>query len=154
IFSERALAYKMENAWQNSFFVPHDFRGLESLYAIGALEAKLDSLFLINSPIEIQGRTKYYAPFIYSYLGKPWKAQDQVRQLFDSIYQDNPDGYLNTLSSAQTNAWAIWNAIGLYPVNPVGGNYMIGSPLVDAAILQLKGGITLEIEVVNNSSAN
>jgi putative alpha-1,2-mannosidase len=154
ILSERALAYKKGNAWQNSFFVPHDLRGLESLYPEGALEAKLDSLFLISSPIEIQGKTKYYAPFIYSYLGKPWKTQDQVRQLFDSIYRDNPDGYLNTLSSAQTNAWAIWNVIGLYPVNPVGGNYMIGSPLVDAVILQLKGGITLEIEVVNNSSAN
>ncbi len=154
IFSERVLAYKNGNAWRNSFFVPHDIRGLESLYAEGALEAKLDSLFSISSPTEIQGKAVYYTPFIYSYLGKPWKTQNQVRQLFDSIYQDKPDGYLNSLSSAQTNAWAIWNAIGLYPANPVGGDYMIGSPLVDAATLQLKGGAKLEIEVINNSAAN
>lgn len=154
IFSERALAYKKGNAWQNSFFVPHDIRGLESLYTKGVLEAKLDSLFSISSPAEIQGKAVYYTPFIYSYLGKPWKTQNQVRQLFDSIYQDKPDGYLNTLSSAQANAWAIWNAIGLYPANPVGGDYIIGSPLVNAATLQLKGGAKLEIQVVNNSAAN
>lgn len=153
ILSERALAYKKGNAWQNSFFVPHDIRGLESLYEKGTLETKLDSLFS-RSPIEMQGKDFYYTPYIYNYLGKPWKTQNQVRQLFNSMYQDAPNGYLHGLSSAQTNAWAIWNTIGFYPVNPVGGDFMIGSPLVDAATLQLKGGALLEIEVLNNSVAN
>src|SRR5690606_33886779 len=100
------------NAWQSSFFVPHDIRGLEALYERGALESNLDSLFL-RSATEIQDKGFYYTPFIYSYLRKPWKTQSQVRQLFNSMYQDKPDGY-NGLSSAQTNAWAVWNAIGLY----------------------------------------
>src|SRR5690606_10332836 len=77
-----------------------------------------------------------------------------VRQLFDTNYQNGVNGYTGKVSSAQTNAWAVWNVIGFYPANPVGGEYMIGSPLVDAATLQLKDGVKLEIEVINNSSAN
>ena len=52
------------------------------------------------------------------------------------------------------SAWAVWNIVGLYPANPAGGHYMIGSPMVDRARIQLKDNKILDIEVLNNSSAN
>src|SRR5690606_16527785 len=54
----------------------------------------------------------------------------------------------------QMSAWAVWNMIGLYPANPVGGEYVIGSPMVDAITIKLKGNKKLEIEVLNNSHEN
>lgn len=164
INAERAYAAMRESAFQERDTLKFALQYAYYDWCIAAVAKKLGKLsdyaifseraLAINSPAEIQGKAVYYAPFIYSYLGEPWKTQNQVRQLFDSIYQDKPDGYLNTLSSAQANAWAVWNAIGFYPANPVGGDYIIGSPLVDAATLQLKGGAKLEIEVINNSAAN
>jgi len=158
------------NAWQHSFFVPHDIRGLQNLYGNDGLEMKLDSLFNVGSEIkgenispDISGLIGQYAhgnepshhiAYMYSYLGKPWKTQALVRQIVDSMYHDNPDGYVGNEDAGQMSAWAVWNIVGLYPVNPASGEYVIGSPMVDAVTIQLANNKKLEIEVFNNSPKN
>jgi len=56
------------------------------------------------------------------------------------------------------SAWYVLSALGFYPVNPADGNYVIGSPLVDKAVIQLdpkyyKGG-TFTIVAKDNSPEN
>ncbi|HUH17942.1 GH92 family glycosyl hydrolase [Albibacterium sp.] len=119
-------------------------------WSIGAVAKKLGRLSDFQQTFNLPRDTTFKS----SLQGKPWETQVLVRQLFNANYRDGVNGYADKLSSAQTNAWIVWNAIGLYPANPVGGEYMIGSPLVDAATLQLKDGAKLEIEVINNSAVN
>src|SRR5690606_10413502 len=164
-------AHYMEgNAWQHSFFVPHDVLGLKQLYGGDGLEMKLDSLFSISSTItgenaspDISGFIGQYAhgnepshhiAYMYTFIGKPWKTQSLVRQIVDSMYLDQPDGYAGNEDAGQMSAWAVWNIVGLYPANPVGGEYVIGSPMVDGATFNLADNKKLEIRILNNSPVN
>lgn len=164
-------AHYMEgNAWQHSFFVPHDVLGLKQLYEGDGLETKLDSLFTISSKItgenaspDISGFIGQYAhgnepshhiAYMYTFIGKPWKTQSLVRQIVDSMYLDQPDGYAGNEDAGQMSAWAIWNIAGLYPANPVGGEYVIGSPMVDGVTFNLANDKKLEIRVLRNSPVN
>jgi len=52
------------------------------------------------------------------------------------------------------SAWYIFSALGFYPVDPVGGQYELGSPLVDKATIQLENGKTLTINTSDQSDEN
>ncbi len=49
------------------------------------------------------------------------------------------------------SAWYIISALGFYAVDPVSGNYVFGSPLVDQAEVDLGNGKNLRIEVKRKS---
>src|SRR5690606_41827655 len=63
-------------------------------------------------------------------------------------------GYAGNEDAGQMSAWAVWNIVGLYPANPVGGEYVIGSPMVDGATFNLADNKKLEIRILNNSPVN
>lgn len=154
--------YLEGNAWENSFYVPHDVRGLSLLFGGDSLEQKIDALFEVKTPA---GQTAGHRigqynhansmaqliPYLYNYLGKAWKTQEKVRMIADTLYKDQPQGYASAELFGQQSAWLVWTAIGMYPVNPVGGEFVIGSPLVDQATLVVGKGKKLKIEVRNNA---
>jgi predicted alpha-1,2-mannosidase len=155
--------YTESNAWQTTFGVMHDPAGLITLF--GGREpflTKLDSLFTVPStlppdaPPDIAGMVGQYAhgnepshhiAYLFTYAGAPWKTQARVRSLLDTMYHDDPDGMAGNEDVGQMSAWFILSALGFYAVDPVSGNYVVGSPLVDHAILELGGGKRLTIEV-------
>ena len=51
------------------------------------------------------------------------------------------------------SAWYVLSALGFYPVNPVGGSYILGSPLINKAIIHSEKK-TFTIKVENNSKGN
>lgn len=163
--------YVEGNAWQHSFFVPHDVRGLASLYGKPIkLSEKLDSLFSVSSELtggntspDVSGLIGQYAhgnepshhiAYMYSYLGEPWKTQEKVRQIVDSMYHDQPDGYAGNEDCGQMSAWAVWSIAGLYPANPASGQYVIGSPSADEVVFRPGGGKELRFKAINNSKKN
>jgi predicted alpha-1,2-mannosidase len=155
--------YTESNAWQTTFGTMHDAAGLIELF--GGREpflAKLDALFTVPStlppdaPPDIAGLVGQYAhgnepshhiAYLYVYAGAPWKTQARVRSLMDTMYHDQPDGMAGNEDVGQMSAWFVLSALGFYPVNPVSGTYVLGSPLVQHALLELQGGRRLEIEV-------
>lgn len=159
------------NAWQHSFFVPHDVRGLANLYGGNeGLSAKLDELF--SAPSEMHGdnispdasgfigqyahgnEPSHHIAYMYSYIGEPWKTQDRVRQIVDSMYHDGPDGYAGNEDAGQMSAWAVWSIAGLYPANPASGEYVFGSPIADETIFTLPNGKQFTIRALDNSEKN
>jgi putative alpha-1,2-mannosidase len=52
------------------------------------------------------------------------------------------------------SAWYVFTAMGFYPVNPVSGDYMIGSPLFTKLTLALQGGRRFVIVAPRNSPSN
>ena len=68
-----------------------------------------------------------------------------VRRIMDELYTDRPDGLCGNEDVGQMSAWYILSALGFYQVEPCGGRFQIGSPLVERAVLHLPGGRTFEI---------
>ena len=91
---------------------------------------------------------------MYSYLQKPWKTADRVREIMGKFYNNTPDGLVGNEDCGQMSAWYIFSAIGFYPVNPASGEYVFGSPLVDQSIILLPSGSTFRINVIDNSTIN
>ena len=48
------------------------------------------------------------------------------------------------------SAWYVFSALGMYPVNPASGVYVLGSPMFDQAEIPLAGGKTFRLEALNN----
>jgi predicted alpha-1,2-mannosidase len=162
--------YTEGNAWQYTWLVPHDVQGLVALFGDTArFVQKLDSLFIVKGSLgmqaspDISGLIGQYAHgnepshhiiYLYPYVGQAWKTAERVRQVMAELYHDRPSGLSGNEDVGQMSAWYVLSALGFYQVEPAGGKFIFGSPLVDKAILQLKDGKTLEIIARNNSAAN
>ena len=161
--SSRWHDYTESNAWQTSFGVQHDVPGLMELY--GGREAftrRLDELFTVSSaqppdaPDDIAGLVGQYAQgnepshhiaYLYVYGGAAHKTQARVRMLMETMYHAAPDGVAGNEDVGQMSAWFVLSALGFYAVDPVGGCYVLGSPLVDRATVRMGDGVVLEITV-------
>lgn len=164
-------AFVEGNAWQWSWFVPHDPKGLiELMGGRAAFVAKLDSLFTVSSEIEgerasadITGLIGQYAHgnepshhviYFYNYAGQPRKAQERLDQVLRDLYAPSPAGISGNEDCGQMSAWYVLNALGFYQVAPGDPTYAVGRPLIDQATIRLPDGGTFRIEVENNSPEN
>jgi predicted alpha-1,2-mannosidase len=159
--SKKWRDFTESNSWQTTFGVQHDAAGLiEILGGPKGFVAKLDELFdqpstlPADAPPDIAGLVGQYAQgnepshhiaYLYAYAGQPHKTQARVRMLMDTMYSANPDGLQGNEDVGQMSAWYIMSAMGFYPVDPVSGNYIFGTPLFDSVTLQLGGGKRLEV---------
>lgn len=162
--------YVEGNAWQYTWLVPHDPQGLIKLFG-GKKQfvEKLDSLFIVSSElnegasIDITGMIGQYAHgnepshhilYLYPYVGEKAKAAKLLHQVYDSFYKATPDGLIGNEDCGQMSAWYIFSAMGFYPVNPVDGTFIFGSPLLDCVTMNLNNGKKFEIIAHNNSQRN
>ncbi|MDR2814128.1 MAG: GH92 family glycosyl hydrolase [Prevotellaceae bacterium] len=162
--------YTEGNAWQYTWLVPHDVDGLIGLF--GGKERfieKLDSLFTVKGELgehaspDITGLIGQYAHgnepshhiiYLYPYAGQPHKTADKVREVLSTMYSDAPDGLSGNEDVGQMSAWYILSAIGLYQVEPAGEKYILGSPIVDKAVIRVKDGKTFTVVATGNSDKN
>lgn len=163
--------YTEGNAWQHSWFVPHDIYGLIELHGGDQrFTAKLDQLFTESSEIlgenvsaDISGLIGQYAhgnepshhiAYMYNYAGKPWKTQAQVRNILATQYKTTAEGLCGNEDCGQMSAWYVFSALGFYPVNPASGVYVLGSPTIDEADIAVPGGAYFRIRAKNNNAKN
>lgn len=166
----RTNDYTEGNAWQYTFLVPHDVKGLIKLFGSDkAFMSKLDSLFFVegwagdNASPDMSGMTGQYAHgnepshhviYMYNYAGRPDKAAPLLRKMLNEMYLDQPDGLSGNEDVGQMSAWYILSSVGLYQVDPVGGRFVIGSPLFDKATVNVGGDKTFTVVAKNNSDKN
>jgi predicted alpha-1,2-mannosidase len=168
--SKKWRDYTESNGWQTTFCVQHDPQGLINLFGSrDAFIRKLDALFdqsselPLDTPPDVAGLVGMYAhgnepshhiAFLYTYAGAPYKTQERVRHLLDKMYDNQPDGLAGNEDCGQMSAWYIMSALGIYPVDPVSGNYVFAAPLFDRAEIQLDNGRQLTIETRRTSPAD
>lgn len=171
-------AFTEGNSWHYTWSVMHDIKGLAD--AMGGKErfaATLDTVFTVppifddsyyGFPIheiremQIAGMGNYahgnqpiqHAIYLYDYVGQPWKAQARSREVMKRMYAPTPDGYCGDEDNGQTSAWFVFSAIGFYPVSPIDGDYMLGSPLFRKAVLHLENGKTFTVNAPANNGDN
>jgi predicted alpha-1,2-mannosidase len=169
----RERHYTEANAWQYTWFVPHDVQGLINLE--GGEEQfikKLDTLFTRSSEIQstvadVTGLIGQYAHgnepshhtvYLYDYAGAPWRTQDLVRKVMDNLYNSGPAGLCGNEDMGQMSAWYVFSAMGFYPVTPGQNVYAIGSPLFSKVTISLDkecyNADKFVIETRDNSAEN
>ena len=62
-------------------------------------------------------------------------------------YAPEPIGIQGNEDVGQMSAWFVMSALDFYPVDPVSGNYILGSPLFDRAVVALGNGRQIESDV-------
>ncbi len=161
--------YIETDAWQASFSVPHDIHGLIKLYGgDSAFIEKLDKLFtapslVLNARPDITGMVGQDAqgnepsnhhPYLYAFAGAPWKTQYWSRKVA-GLYNNTPAGVPGNDDCGQLSSWFVFASLGFYPVNAAAGVYVLGSPLVDRAILHSPlTGSRFRVVAQNNSAQN
>lgn len=162
--------YTEANAWQYSLYVPQDIDGLMNVMGgKSKLEAHLDTLFTAESKTsgrdqaDITGLIGQYAhgnepshhmAYLYNFTNKPHKTQEKVHQIMTELYTNEPNGISGNEDCGQMSAWYVFSALGFYPVTPGSNQYIIGTPLVEKASLNLENGKTFTIVVDEYASEN
>jgi len=157
--------FREGTGWQYTWLVPHDVQGLVNLMGgPAAARKKLDTFFStpaaqhvpfvipeVQRDLSLFGIAYYgnqytpdnehdlQAPYLYDYVGQPWKTQAIVRGL-QSVYRPTPDGMPGNDDLGTMSAWYIWSALGFYPETAGAPLYAIGSPVFTAAKIRLPGG--------------
>ena len=158
------------NAFQYTWHVMQNPQGLVG--AMGGREAfvrKLDSLFLQPDTVEGSGcvvdvtgligqyvhgnEPSHHVIYFYPQVGHPEKAAERIREVFDKFYLPKPEGLCGNDDCGQMSAWYLFSAMGFYPFNPCGGEYVIGAPQVACAKLRVESG-EFRVVVRNLSKEN
>ncbi|WP_234572641.1 GH92 family glycosyl hydrolase [Rhodohalobacter sp. 614A] len=149
------------NAWQFTYFVPHDVNGLIDLMGKDEFNNRLEEGFQTSAPhkfnsehlgsnsltgmgvlpINHGNQPNMQAAYLFNYSGKPWLTQYWSREIMDNYYGVTPaDGWLGDEDQGQMGAWFVMSAMGLFEMNggaSVDPIYEIGSPLFEKITIHL-----------------
>ncbi|MGZ3499477.1 MAG: GH92 family glycosyl hydrolase [Vulcanimicrobiaceae bacterium] len=149
------------NAAQYTWMVP---QGLPWLVAgLGGPRAtmqRLDTFFSqLNAgqdqPFAWMGNEPSLAsPFTYLYAGAPYREQEVVHRVMTTIYSPTPDSIPGNDDLGTMSAWYVWNAMGLYPINPSVRTLLIGSPIFANVTVHVPQGPTIVVNAPQASDAN
>jgi predicted alpha-1,2-mannosidase len=158
------------NSWQGTWAAQHEPEAyIELLGSPNAFVQKLDDLFEKSPeikgevPLDMTGLVGMYAhgnepshhvAYLYNYAGAPHKTQERVRDLLDRQYSAQPDGLAGNEDCGQMSAWYVMSALGFYAVNPASGNYVLGSPLFEKAVLDAGQDRPLVVRVERKSRSD
>ena len=147
--ADQGGAYVEGTAYQYFWMVPFNLRSLADLMGgPEAAAARLDGFFTqINDPDT--GRSHYAymgnepcseTPWIYSFLGKPYKTSAVVRQCVKQLFSTAPTGLPGNDDLGQMASWYVFAALGLYPEIPGDNVLILNGPLFPQAVVHLAHG--------------
>lgn len=154
--------YREANAWQSSFFVPHDTKGLVALYkSKDDFESHLDSLFSIPWNRNYIARNvssfigqychgnqpDHSSPYLYYFVGKQEKSQAILDRIMNHFYGMGEEGLAlcGMDDAGEMSSWYVFSAIGIYPYSPADDNYIVSVPIFDRIELNLNDHKTCTI---------
>lgn len=171
LYSQYGGDYTEGNAWQYTWFVPHDVPGLiELMGGNKKFAAKLDRLFSIKTTDkkhflveDISGLIGQYAhgnepsqhiAYLYNYAGMPRKTQERIHQIMENLFDNTPEGICGNEDCGQMSAWFIFSSMGFYPVCPGSNRYDIGKPCIKKATIYLEDNKTFVMTAENLSDTD
>jgi predicted alpha-1,2-mannosidase len=162
------------NGYTYDWDVQHDLPGLfELMGGRTNAEARLDQLF--REPLKMSKYDFWYKfpdasglvgqfsmgnepslhiPYLYNYLGAPWKTQKRVRMLLDTWFTDTTLGMPGDEDGGGMSSFVVFSMMGFYPVTPGVPIYDLCSPVFDRVTIRLRHRKTLRIICRNNSRDN
>jgi predicted alpha-1,2-mannosidase len=129
------------DAWVYAFAVPHDISGLASLHGgPAALKAKLDTYFSENHN-DHTNEPSHHVPYLYSALGFPSSTAETIRAIGWENYNATSAGLSGNEDLGQMSAWYIFSAMGFYPLDSAGEEYIVGTPFFEKIVVRLPAGV-------------
>lgn len=130
------------NSSQYTWFVPHDVAGLARLLGgertartrLDRFHRDLDSSHLAPTAW-LGNEPSFGTPWLYNWLGAPWRTQAVVRRAVNTLFRPLPAGLPGDDDLGALSAWYVWSALGLYPAIPGVGGLAIASPLFPAVTI-------------------
>ncbi len=116
----------------------YDDKGAPAVTKAGPLHAELD-----NEP-------SIETPWLYDFAGQPWKTQQLVRQVLDTIWKNKPDGIPGNDDLGEMSSWAVFASMGIYPEIPGRAELVLGSPLFSKVTVHRVEG---DVRIVAKSAA-
>ncbi|MCD8193405.1 MAG: GH92 family glycosyl hydrolase [Tannerellaceae bacterium] len=161
------------NAWNYSFYVPHDVNGLiDQMGGDNVFVNRLDSLFTMYLPDSYFEHTEdvtreglmgcyvhgnepsHHVIYLYNWTSQPWKSQYWLREVMNRMYRNNIDGLCGNDDCGQMSAWYIFSAMGFYPVCPGTDQYVLGAPYLPYMKLNLENGKSFVVKADKVSDKN
>lgn len=139
------------NAWNYTFYVPHDIKGLAKL--MGGDKAFVNHLQSVfdKGYYDPANEPDIAYPYLFSYFkGEEWRTQKLIHELLKSGYHNAPNGVPGNEDTGTMSAWAIFSMMGFYPACPGDVNYVLTSPAFDKVTIHLderfypKGKLVIE----------
>lgn len=126
------------NAWNYTFFVPHDVLGLAQLMGGAKIfVSKLQMVFDKNY-FDVTNEPDIAYPHLFSYFkGDEWRTQKEVRRILSEHFTNKPGGLPGNDDTGTLSAWAVFNMIGFYPDCPGDPSYTLTSPVFRKVTIQL-----------------
>lgn len=126
------------NAWNYTFYVPHDVYGLAKL--MGGKKKFIEKLQMVfdKGYYDPENEPDIAYPYLFSYFkGEEWRTQALTRKLLDMYYSTKPNGLPGNDDTGTLSAWAIFNMIGFYPDCPGLPEYTLTTPVFDKVVIKL-----------------
>lgn len=170
------------NAWQYTFYVPHDAKGLVAKVGADVFNHRLDSIFTVSRKLIFSGGTEVGAfaglqtlynqgnqpclhiPWMFNEAGRPSLTQKWVRAILNEFYGTDGIhgyGYGQDEDQGQLGAWYVISSLGLFDMKGLTDqvpSFALGSPLFDKITIRLNDryykGKEFVIEARNNSKQN
>lgn len=126
------------NAWNYTFYVPHDIKGLTQL--MGGSKAFVDKLQMVfdKGYYDPANEPDIAYPHLFSYFkGEEWRTQKEIKRLLNTCFKNAPDGIPGNDDTGTMSAWAVFNMIGFYPDCPGEPAYTLTTPVFDKVTIKL-----------------
>lgn len=139
------------NAWNYTFYVPHDIMGLAKL--MGGRKKFVDRLQIVfdKGYYDMANEPDIAYPYLFSYFkGEAWRTQKLVRELLGKYYHNAPNGLPGNDDTGTMSTWAIFSMMGFYPACPGDLDYVLTSPTFNKVTIRLdkkfypKGELVIE----------
>ncbi|KAI1300955.1 glycoside hydrolase family 92 protein [Xylaria venustula] len=147
-FANETWGWTEGDKWAYTFDVPHDVTGLASLFNGGrdGMKSKLDEHFDGGHNMH-SNEPSHHIPYLYSLIGYPNSAADRIRSIAWDNYNATSAGLSGNEDLGQMSAWYVLSALGFYPVNSAGDEYVVGTPFFEKVTLRLPCGASTGGEV-------
>jgi len=166
--------YDENNAWTYIWEVYHNIGDLINLF--GGRQAFIDKLDRMYNEGPGRPRWEFYnvlpdstgtvgmfvmgnepsfhIPYLYNFAGEPWKTQKRVRMLMEAWFRNDLMGICGDEDGGGMSAFAVFTAMGFYPVTAGVPAYTFGSPLFKEVSVRLENGRTFVLQAPKSDSTH
>jgi predicted alpha-1,2-mannosidase len=164
--------YTETDGWGMAFAVPQDPQGLANLYGgRDGLVAKLDEFFSTREGADrfgsygatiheireaagvqqgqwgLSNQPGFHIPFMYEAVGRPDRTAEVVRHALARQFAGSAigQGYPGDEDTGSMSVWFLLSALGLYPLQPGSGRWLLTSPLFSSATIARPDGTRITV---------
>jgi predicted alpha-1,2-mannosidase len=138
--------------WAYTFDVVHDTPGLIAHKGGNATFVKFLDEHFDGGHNDHTNEPSHHIPYLYSLAGAASKSQSRIRHIAESNYNASVNGLSGNEDCGQMSAWYLFSALGFYPVNPVSGSYVVGSPFFDEVEIQFPLSNATSLKIISEGA--